>query len=192
MFICKTCGKEFEKDYRCHKTIVADKGKIPNFCCRSCARQFNGKIIKYEEGLCKDCGIKIKIRKGTKKEYCGECSTKYKVVRTRQSKSIIGGKYKNKATEYVCEHNREKKEELIKYKGGKCFFCGYEKYSGALEFHHINPGEKEFNVNLGNLGKSWERIFAEVDKCVLICSNCHRELHGGLLIYEEKMGLGPT
>jgi 5-methylcytosine-specific restriction endonuclease McrA len=188
MYKCKNCEKEFEDDYRSKKTQGASATKIPSFCCRSCYRQFNGKIIIYKDGYCKECNEPIKIRKGTKKELCGKCSNLYKVRKTKQRKFIIGdGKYKNKATENVCLRNKEKKEELVKYKGGKCYFCGYSKHLGALEFHHINPGEKEFAVNLSNLGKSWERCFAEANKCVLICANCHRELHAGLIKYEVEM-----
>jgi hypothetical protein len=100
--------------------------------------------------------------------------------------------YKNKNSKNVSERAKEKKKELMKYKGSVCFFCGYNKYDGALEFHHINPGEKEFNINLGTLSKSWERCFAEVNKCILICANCHRELHAGLIKYDVSSDVVPT
>ena len=69
------------------------------------------------------------------------------------------------------------KEKAIKYKGGKCCLCGYNKYNGALEFHHINPDEKDFNISKDGHVRSWERVRGEIDKCVLLCANCHRELH---------------
>lgn len=69
----------------------------------------------------------------------------------------------------------------VQYKGGKCFFCGYDKYVGALDFHHVNPSEKEFGISSGGNIKSFERLKPELDKCVLLCSNCHREVHAGLL-----------
>lgn len=65
---------------------------------------------------------------------------------------------------------------LIAQKGGGCSICGYNKCPAALEFHHKDPNEKEFQIN-----KRWsmskEAILKEIDKCVLLCSNCHREEH---------------
>ena len=69
------------------------------------------------------------------------------------------------------------REKAIEYKGGKCEHCGYNKYRGALEFHHKDPTQKD---PTGLKAYKIERLFAEVDKCVLLCSNCHREEHGRL------------
>ena len=73
----------------------------------------------------------------------------------------------------------EAREAAIDYKGGKCEHCGYDKYRGALEFHHKDPTQKD-PTGLRAIKK--ERLFAEVDKCILLCSNCHREEHGRLRI----------
>jgi len=80
-------------------------------------------------------------------------------------------------------HNRycidrwiERKKQAIAYKGGKCSACGYNKYYGALDFHHSNPHDKD--MDWGELRKySDNRIKEELDKCILLCSNCHREAH---------------
>lgn len=75
---------------------------------------------------------------------------------------------------------RALKHLLIAYKGGKCENCGYDKCEGALHFHHINPKEKEFSIsqiNLNDTNFSLEKIFLEVDKCKLLCANCHAEVH---------------
>jgi predicted HNH restriction endonuclease len=69
------------------------------------------------------------------------------------------------------------RESAIAYKGGKCEHCGYDKYRGALEFHHKDPTKKD---PTGLKAYKLERLFAEVDKCKLLCSNCHREEHGRL------------
>lgn len=56
-----------------------------------------------------------------------------------------------------------------------CSICGYKQYSSAMDWHHINPGEKDFCLGKGGLtGKSWEDILQEMDKCCVLCSNCHR------------------
>jgi len=75
----------------------------------------------------------------------------------------------------VIEWRKRKKIELVKYKGGKCEKCGYNKCIYALEFHHLYPNDKDFTIS----GKSWsfERLKKEVDKCIMVCSNCHTEIH---------------
>lgn len=63
--------------------------------------------------------------------------------------------------------------------GGKCALCGYDKCNSALEFHHINPSEKDYQLSSGST-RSLNRDFVEARKCILVCSNCHREIHSGL------------
>lgn len=63
----------------------------------------------------------------------------------------------------------------VAYKGGKCNLCGYNKSIWALEFHHRDPKEKEFTISGGT--KSFEKLKKELDKCDLLCSNCHSEEH---------------
>lgn len=69
----------------------------------------------------------------------------------------------------------------IAYKGGKCQCCGYNKYVGALEFHHINSEEKDFGISAKGYTRSWKRVKEELDKCILVCANCHREIHGNII-----------
>ena len=69
----------------------------------------------------------------------------------------------------------------VEYKGGMCSVCGYKKYIGALEFHHTDQGEKDFGLSERGLTQSWEKIKKELDKCILVCSNCHKEVHSKLL-----------
>lgn len=60
--------------------------------------------------------------------------------------------------------------------GGRCVVCGYKKYAGALDFHHINPKTKNFALSVKGLSYSWARIVKEAQKCVLVCKNCHMEI----------------
>lgn len=72
----------------------------------------------------------------------------------------------------------KRKLEFIDYKGGCCELCGYKKNIAALDFHHINSNEKEFNIDARVLANSnYEKLKKEVDKCMLLCANCHREIH---------------
>lgn len=75
------------------------------------------------------------------------------------------------------------KKQCIEYKGGKCCICSYDRCINALEFHHINPKEKDFLISGGT--KSFENLKKELDKCILVCSNCHREIHSGLHILPD-------
>jgi len=63
----------------------------------------------------------------------------------------------------------------------KCCICGYDKSSSALQFHHVNPTTKEFIIGGVSAEYSIQRLISEVNKCILICSNCHFEIHDGLL-----------
>lgn len=71
------------------------------------------------------------------------------------------------------------KIKAITYKGSKCLLCGYNKCLQALTFHHINPKEKSFDIS-GNHCKKWDTIQLELDKCILLCCNCHAETENGL------------
>ena len=76
------------------------------------------------------------------------------------------------------KRGHERKRKLLMLKGGKCGRCGYNKNSAALEFHHINPQNKLFQLDLRSLSnRKWSEIESEAGKCVLLCSNCHTEHH---------------
>ena len=71
------------------------------------------------------------------------------------------------------------KIKAVEYKGGKCIRCGYDKCMRSLTFHHRNPNEKEFGIGTySNLG--WNAVKKELDKCDLLCNNCHGEVHENL------------
>jgi len=116
---------------------------------------------------CVKCGtndreysVKSGSRKGKIQSYCKECN----------KQNIINRK-------------RKLKEKCVEYGGGKCKICGYAKYLGALDFHHLDPSTKDIAFSRFN-STSWEKnkdlLINELDKCILLCSNCHREVHGGL------------
>lgn len=101
-----------------------------------------------------------------------------------------GRKYedpKQYKAEYLKRHKKELKEKQIKYikkkkgiliqeKGGECLKCGlkYDGENGSLfQFHHRDPSQKKFAVGLNVMWKSWELLREEVEKCDLLCSNCH-------------------
>jgi len=79
----------------------------------------------------------------------------------------------------VAKRRRKLKTLAIEYKGGKCQICGYKKFQGALDLHHMN-GVKEFGIADKGYTRSWKKVKAELDKCILVCANCHREIEGGI------------
>lgn len=77
------------------------------------------------------------------------------------------------------------KIKCLKYKGNKCFLCGYDKCKRALTFHHLDPTQKDFNIS-GSHSRCWIKIQKELDKCILLCMNCHMEEHEKLVKRSEE------
>ena len=104
----------------------------------------------------------------------------YHISFERLSKVIKHGKKKKVSnTEAVESWRKRKKKALVEYKGGKCQCCGYSRCLEALEFHHLDPNIKSFTIS--GKSKSFNSLKSEVDKCILVCSNCHKEIHAGLI-----------
>lgn len=93
--------------------------------------------------------------------------------------TLTSGRYKCKKciVEAVQKRRDKIKQMALYYKGGKCEKCGYNKCISALEFHHLDSNEKDFSISSKGYTRSWESVKAELDKCILVCSNCHREIH---------------
>lgn len=120
--------------------------------CTKCKALKNSNEFYYQSYISSD-------RPSRQGSWCKDCMSKQTVIRQR--------KYKQMA---------------LDYKGGKCEKCGYCRYPGALEFHHLDPSQKDIEMSkfskhpLSDIGKS------ELDKCILLCSNCHREAHAKYLV----------
>src|SRR5262249_22533590 len=89
---------------------------------------------------------------------------------------------KNKASYscYAAQQRRgiDRKQRLIQVLGGRCTVCGYDRCLAALSFHHKDPSQKRFALEIRSLtNRLWEVIVAEETKCTLLCLNCHAELH---------------
>ncbi len=100
------------------------------------------------------------------------CKSCYNTRKRKWHLTDSGVKAYNKARARAAE----KKIKAIEYKGGKCNDCGGVFHPAVYEFHHISPNEKEAEpATLRNY--SWEKLKKEIDKCVMLCANCHRIRH---------------
>lgn len=80
----------------------------------------------------------------------------------------------------VVRRRKRVKEILATEAGGRCAICGYDRCLGALHFHHLNPAEKRLGLSRAGVTLALEVLRLEAKKCVLLCSNCHAEVEGGV------------
>ncbi len=150
MLTCHNCKNEFP-------TCIKIDGKYRNLkkrkYCLICSPfgRHNTRQIGYVK--IKDCPHE-----------CPRCSRIH-----NGPKTICGSCYAGSRTEKV-------KQQSLDYLGGKCVECGYNKCMASLHFHHKNTAEKEFGIG-GKYCLSWDRLKVELDKCEILCANCHGERH---------------
>lgn len=68
------------------------------------------------------------------------------------------------------------KQALVSARGGRCERCGYSKYAEVMEFHHIDPSQKDFQLS-SRMSFAFGAILKEAEKCMMLCPTCHREAH---------------
>lgn len=83
-------------------------------------------------------------------------------------------------SERVANRRRKVKAILAGEAGGSCQLCGYDRYLGALEFHHVDPSQKRMGLSYKGAALALETLRAEAKKCMLLCANCHAEVEGGI------------
>lgn len=116
---------------------------------------------------CKD-GLQSKCRQ------CNQaCSRRYYANNKEHVKTVVNINKRKRRLELRTKIN------LIKKESG-CFFCT-ENEPICLDFHHINPKDKSFLISTVALHFKWETVVQEINKCKVICANCHRKLHAGIL-----------
>lgn len=153
--ICKKCGKSFLcKMWRDGKEIWLHRRSY----CLECSPYKGGKGYELRKEInpkkdangCKTCIICSRVYKRNKNDVCSTCRNWY--------------------------HRKEKKKRCVEYKGGECTQCR-ETDIDILAFHHRNPEEKNFGIayNLNEI--KWEKLKEELDKCDILCMNCHTKLH---------------
>lgn len=174
---CEHCSKEVENK---------------RFCNISCARKYASKkqVKMTVQGKCAKCETPIKAAN----TYCKDCWNK-RAEPDKERKCPICGIVKDKSNSFApkgkyyqayckecnskksAERARNFKRDCVQYKGGKCENCGYDKCNGALDFHHKDPTQKDFTIAYQKNRSINDKIKKELDKCSLLCANCHREEH---------------
>jgi hypothetical protein len=81
-----------------------------------------------------------------------------------------------------------RKIAIVRTAGACCAKCGYNKNLAALVFHHTDSAAKDFKLDMRSLSnRKLEPILNEISKCVLLCANCHSELHNPHLNLDELL-----
>lgn len=141
--------------------------------CTLCEKTFQKK--HPHRARCYECSpLKTNGEDDSWDTICIICDKKYKYDRKK-------GHTKEKCNSCSVNIRRfARKMKALEIKGGKCFICNYSKCSRALQFHHLDETSKDFGIG-GNHTRSWELIEKELEKCVLLCANCHMEVHDSLI-----------
>ncbi|MBI5048125.1 MAG: HNH endonuclease [Deltaproteobacteria bacterium] len=87
----------------------------------------------------------------------------------------------------VQKRRKKIREMALEYKGASCNICGYNKCREALELHHVNSDGKDFGISDKGYTRSWAKIKEDLDKCIVLCANCHREVHSELQLSRETV-----
>lgn len=113
-----------------------------------------------------------------KTRICVECSKEYAPVGSKQKacEPCWPTYRKRRHAEQARNRNRLRKQMAIEYKGGKCSSCNKIYPDAVFEFHHLDPREKDLNP-CHAMQRSWKNLKKELDKCIMLCANCHRILH---------------
>ncbi|MBU6424051.1 MAG: hypothetical protein KGQ88_08465, partial [Chloroflexi bacterium] len=80
----------------------------------------------------------------------------------------------------VVEFRRRLKLRAVAYMGRRCHGCGRSGPPAIFDFHHRDPAEKDFGISEDGVPRPWDKVVAELAKCVMLCANCHREVHAGM------------
>jgi hypothetical protein len=173
---CKKCSRDFNTSYNING--VQGNAHTRSYCF-DCSPYKSGNRYRLdthdaEEKTCKTCRKKLNrkmfYKSSSKTKQNGDISNHQQSSCIECTKQIINDRDKNL------------KQYLVDYKGGKCNLCGYNKTICVLEFHHTDPNQKDFEISRRR-GCSIDKTIKELDKCLLLCCNCHQEIHRNKLIY---------
>ena len=161
---------------------LLDKG----MSLRQMSRELNHSFTNIRYWM-KKHGLVKPERCGKGEKHCSICNTCKPRVDFYVKKNGDYHPYcKSCTSEKLIKKNKITKSKCVEYKGGQCEKCGYNKSQAALHFHHIDPATKSFSI-ASRQSCSFEELKAELDKCIMLCANCHAEEHEKV----EDFGLEP-
>jgi hypothetical protein len=167
MNICKRCGALIRRRIKTDGKVRNLKNRKYCFKC-SPPGLHNTRKLHLPEWANYDPSSPKTAKRKTKQSVCTICGKKYLSYPGSFIDTCDGCR--------VTACRKRMKERAVKYKGGKCSRCGYDKCIRALEFHHRDPSLKEFDINGRGSSIEWGRLQNELDKCDILCANCHREI----------------
>lgn len=154
---CQKCNGVFPRNI-----ILNDKQRnLQNRkFCLSCSPfgLHNTTDLNRQRGICIDCGEVFNANQKRGKR-CWVCSNK--LARNKKADKLYG------------------------LMGDCCWLCGYSRCRSAMDFHHYDETKKQMQLTFSEMSLSWDRIWNEAKKCVLLCAICHREYHAGLIIHDR-------
>jgi hypothetical protein len=169
--------REIQKELNCSRSLISYfcKSEVLNDIGLYSGKKLNEDEIERLKEFYKENSIEE-----TMKEFGVGRSTVTKYGENK--KFIFDNDDERRKSNYIRTKTfrRRTKEKAVEYKGGKCVICEYNKCISALEFHHLDPSKKDFTLSK-NMCTAWDKIKDELDKCILVCANCHREIHDNLL-----------
>lgn len=167
MKTCRNCGKEF-------KQLVVIDGVERNLSkrryCLECSPfgRRNRKILESQG----------RPRNGVK--FCSRCKETKPLSEFYPKRTTEFTSYCKICTGMESKQRQWKfKKACLEYKGARCTRCGYSRCISALDFHHLDAGAKEFTISRLRFYTFSDKVKAELDKCIVLCANCHREEHAG-------------
>ena len=160
---CLKCGDEFA-------SLLKINGKTHNLCsrkyCLVCS-PFLGHNTKKIDDIAKESKLKSQVD-----TICSLCNRTFRYKRS-------SGHTLNKCNScFTMEKRVAKKNAAVDRFGGKCIVCEFSQYKAALCFHHVSPNLKSFDIS-SSWGVSDAKMSLELDKCVMLCANCHQAHHSG-------------
>lgn len=163
--------------------ILSDKDKnyadrsVKKIYCKLCGieipKTMNGKRVYVTRKYCFKCIKPTQINQNTKR--CYFCKKDLSIEAFYKKGTKLSSFCRECFNFYTVERQKERKKQAVKYKGSSCVKCGYNKCLSALCFHHRDPKQKEIGIH--NIRSGFEKMKKELDKCDLLCHNCHAEIH---------------
>lgn len=158
---------------------LRDCGPMPTKICKKCNKDFINITNGYRQ-LCYSCkpattDIIIDLENNTKK--CSMCNSWVSF----ENFTKLSGRYHSHCKLCISKYKTNTlpkiKDLCVEYKGGKCEQCNNIYPNCCYDFHHIDPSKKEFTISRAKCYKFNQKIKNELDKCMLLCANCHRIIH---------------